>query len=36
MQMITIPEEGYRRARERAARLQLTPEQLIRQLLAAH
>jgi hypothetical protein len=35
MQTITITEEVYRRLSERAARLQLTPEQLIEQLVAA-
>lgn len=35
MQTITVTEEVYRRLSERAARLQLTPEQLIEQLVAA-
>lgn len=35
MQTITVTEEVYRRLSERAARLQLTPEQLIEQLIAA-
>jgi hypothetical protein len=34
MQTITVNEEVYRRLSERAARLQLTPEQLIEQLVA--
>jgi hypothetical protein len=34
MQTITVTEEVYRRLSERAARLQLTPEQLIEQLVA--
>ncbi|NTV62229.1 MAG: hypothetical protein HGA65_01660 [Oscillochloris sp.] len=33
MQTITVTEEVYRHLSERAARLQLTPEQLIEQLL---
>ena len=35
MQTITVTEEVYRRLSERAARLQLTPEQLIEQFVAA-
>jgi hypothetical protein len=35
MQTITVTEEVYRRLNERAARLKLTPEQLIEQLLVA-
>jgi len=34
MQTIQIPEEVYRRLSERAARLQLTPDQVIERLLA--
>lgn len=35
MQTIRVTDEIYRRLSERAARLKLTPEQLIEQLLAA-
>jgi hypothetical protein len=35
MQTITVTEEVYRSLSERAARLRLTPEQLIEQLVAA-
>lgn len=35
MQMIELSQEVYRRLSEQAARLHLTPEELIAQLLAA-